>query len=164
MKLTAKTYSAKPAEQERKWYLIDAEGVVLGRLAVEVADLLRGKNKPTFTKHIDTGDHVVIINAEKVKITGNKAEDRVYYKHTNHPGGIKETNAAKILAGKFPERVIKLAVKRMFARRRFTLMNNQLSKLRVYAGNEHPHVAQQLIKLDLAAKNPKNKRTENKAA
>lgn len=159
MKLTAKTYSAKPAEQDRKWYLIDATDVVLGRLAVEVTDILRGKNKPTFTKHIDCGDHVVIINADKVKITGNKARDRVYYKHTNHPGGIKETTAEKILASRFPERVIKLAIKRMFARRRFTLMNNQISKLRVYAGNEHPHAAQNLITLDLAAKNPKNKRT-----
>ena len=164
MKLTAKTYSAKPAEQERKWYLIDAEGVILGRLAVEVADLLRGKGKPTFTKHIDTGDHVVIINAEKVKITGKKATDRVYFKHTGYVGGIKETTAAKMLASKQPERVIKLAIKRMLSRKRFTLTNNQLSKLRVYAGSEHPHVAQQLITLDLAAQNPKNKRNETKAA
>ena len=158
MNLTAKTYSAKPAEQERKWYLIDAEGVVLGRLAVEVSRILRGKNKPTFTKHIDTGDHVVIINAEKVKITGNKAKDRVYYKHTGWVGGIKETTADKMLKSKFPERVIQLAVKRMFARRRFTLMNNQIGKLRVYAGSEHPHTAQKLETLDLAKKNPKNKR------
>lgn len=162
MKLTAKTYSAKPAEQERKWYLIDAEGVVLGRLAVIVTDILRGKNKPTFTKHIDTGDHVVIINADKVKITGKKAEDRVYFKHTGHPGGIKETTAAKMLAGKHPERVIQLAVKRMFARRRFTLMNNQISKLRVYAGTQHPHVAQKLETIDVAKLSPKNKRSETK--
>ena len=164
MKLTAKTYSAKPAEQERKWYLIDAEGVVLGRLAVEVSRILRGKNKPTFTKHIDTGDHVVIINADKIKITGNKARDRVYYKHTGHPGGIKETTAAKILASKFPERVIQMAVKRMFARKRFSLMNDQIGKLRVYAGTTHPHVAQKLETVDLQKKNPKNKRNETKAA
>lgn len=158
MNLTAKTYSAKPAEVTRTWYLIDADGVVLGRLAAEVSKILRGKHKPTFTKHIDTGDHIVIINAEKVKITGNKAEDRVYYRHTGHPGGIKETTAAKILKSKFPERVIKLAVKRMFARKRFALMNNQMGKMKVYAGAEHPHAAQKLVVLDLAQKNAKNKR------
>jgi len=158
MNLTAKTYSAKPAEITRKWHLIDAEGVVLGRLAAEVAKILRGKHKPTFTKHIDTGDHVVIINAEKVKITGDKAVDRVYYKHTGHPGGIKETTAAKILASKFPERVIQMAIKRMLNRKRFSLTNDQLGKLRVYAGAEHPHAAQKLEVLDLAKKNPKNKR------
>lgn len=159
-----KTFSAKPKELTRKWYLIDAEGVVLGRLAAEVSKILRGKHKAIFTPHIDTGDHVVIINADKVKITGKKATDKVYYKHTGHPGGIKERTAAKILEGKKPEEVIQLAVKRMFARRRFGLMNDQLSKLRVYAGTEHPHTAQNPETLDLAKKNPKNKRTDNQAA
>jgi large subunit ribosomal protein L13 len=167
-----KTFSAKPKEITRKWYLIDAEGVVLGRLAAEVSKLLRGKHKVIFTPHVDTGDHVVIINAAKVKITGNKAADRVYYKHTGHPGGIKERTAAKILEGKKPEEVVELAIRRMFARRRFSLMNDQLSKLRVYAGSEHPHSAQNPITLDLAARNSKNKRvkdadqntTQNKAA
>ena len=153
-----KTFSAKPKEIERKWYVIDAEGVVLGRLAAEVSKILRGKHKPIFTPHIDTGDHVVIINAEKVLITGKKATDKVYYKHTGHPGGIKERTAAKILEGKRPEEVIELAVKRMFARRRFTLFNNQFSKLRIYAGTEHPHTAQSPITLDLGARNPKNKK------
>ncbi len=157
-----KTFSAKPKEIQRKWYLIDADGVVLGRLAAEVSKILRGKHKAIFTPHIDTGDHVVIINAEKIKITGKKAENRVYYKHTGFPGGIKERTAAKILEGKKPEEVIQLAVKRMFARRRFSLMNDQLSKLRVYAGTEHPHTAQNPEILDLSKKNQKNKRTENK--
>ncbi len=156
-----KTFSAKPKELTRKWYLIDAEGVVLGRLAAEVSKILRGKHKPIFTPHIDTGDHIVIINAEKVKITGKKATDKVYYKHTGHPGGIKERTAAKILEGKKPEEVIELAVRRMFARRRFSLMNDQISKLRVYAGTEHPHTAQNPEVLDLAKKNPKNKRVKD---
>ncbi len=158
-----KTFSAKPQEIERKWYLIDAENVVLGRLAAEVSKILRGKHKAIFTPHIDTGDHVVIINADKVKITGKKATNKVYYKHTGHPGGIKETTAAKILEGKNPTKVIELAVSRMFARRRFSLKNDQLSKLRIYTGAEHPHTAQSPQVLDLAKKNPKNKRTENKA-
>ena len=152
------TYSAKPKEIERKWYIIDAEGVVLGRMAAEVSKILRGKHKPIFTPHIDTGDHVIIINAEKVKITGKKATDKVYYKHTGYVGGIKETTPAKILAGQFPERVVEMAIKRMFARRRAGLMKDQIGKLRVYAGAEHPHTAQNPIVLDLAAKNPKNKR------
>lgn len=154
-----KTYSAKPKEIERKWYIIDAEGVVLGRLASEVSKILRGKHKPIFTPHVDTGDHVIIINAEKVKITGRKATQDVFFRHTGYAGGIKETTRAKMLEGKFPERVIKLAVKRMFARRRYALQNQQQSKLKVYAGAEHPHAAQNPIVLDLAAKNPKNKRT-----
>lgn len=152
------TFSAKPQEVERKWYLIDADGVVLGRLAAEVSKILRGKHKAIFTPHIDTGDHVVIINAEKVRITGKKATQKVYHKHTGFAGGIKETTPAKIIAGEFPERVIQLAVKRMFARRRASLMSDQLTKLRVYKGAEHPHTGQNPIVLDLAKKNPKNKR------
>ncbi len=153
-----KTFSAKPKEIERKWYLIDAEGVVLGRLAVEVSKILRGKHKPIFTPHIDTGDHVVVINAGKIRMTGKKASQKVYYRHTGHPGGIKETTPEKIIAGRFPERVVELAIKRMFARRRAGLTNQQLTKLRVYAGAEHPHTAQNPIVLNLAEKNPKNKR------
>jgi large subunit ribosomal protein L13 len=158
MYYTQKTFSAKPAEVERNWYLVDATDVVLGRLAVEVAKILRGKHKTIFTKHIDTGDHVVIINADKIKITGKKAADRVYYRHTGYVGGIKETTAAKMLVGKRPGQVIELAVKRMIARKRFSLMNQNLGKLRVYAGAEHPHAAQKLVALDLGAKNPKNRR------
>jgi large subunit ribosomal protein L13 len=158
MYYTQKTFSAKPAEVTRNWYLVDATDVVLGRLASEVAKILRGKHKTIFTKHIDTGDHVVIINADKVKITGNKAEDRLYFRHTGYAGGIKETTAAKMLIGKRPGQVIELAVKRMIARKRFSLMNQNLGKLRVYAGSEHPHAAQNLVSLDLGAKNPKNRR------
>jgi large subunit ribosomal protein L13 len=151
-----KTYSAKPKEIERKWFLIDAEGVVLGRLAVEIANILRGKNKPTFTPHIDTGDHVIVINADKIKITGNKAADDKYYWHTGFPGGIKETTREKILQGRFPERVLKLAVKRMISR---NVLGAQVqTKLKVYAGAEHPHAAQNPEVYNFAAKNPKNKR------
>jgi large subunit ribosomal protein L13 len=151
-----KTYSAKPKEIERKWLLIDAEDLVLGRLASEIARILRGKHKAIFTPHIDTGDHVIIINAAKVKITGNKAEQDKHYWHTGFPGGIKETTRAKMLAGRFPERVLKLAVKRMISRN--VLGAQQLTKLKVYAGAEHPHAAQNPEIYDFAAKNPKNKR------
>ena len=151
-----KTYSAKPKEVERKWLIIDAEGVVLGRLAVEIANLLRGKHKATFTPHIDTGDHVIVINADKIKMTGNKATDENYYWHTGHPGGIKETTRAKILKSRFPERVLKLAVKRMITR---NVLGAQVqTKLKVYAGTEHPHAAQNPVVYNFAAKNPKNKR------
>lgn len=154
-----KTYSAKPKEIERQWFIIDAEDVVLGRLSAEVAKILRGKHKPTYTPHIDTGDHVIIINADKVKITGNKATQEKHYWHTGHPGGIKETTRAKILTSRFPERVVKLAIKRMISRN--SLGAQQLTKLKVYAGTEHPHEAQNPIVLDLAAKNSKNKRAAN---
>lgn len=152
-----KTYSAKPAEVEKKWVLIDAEGVVLGRLASQVAKILRGKNKPIYTPHIDCGDNVIVINAEKVKLTGKKLADKTYYRHTGYPGGIKETTAGKILAGRFPERVIIKAVERMVPRG--PLGRQQMSNLRVYAGPEHKHEAQQPVVLDLAAMNPKNKRS-----
>lgn len=151
-----KTYSAKPKEVERKWLIIDAEGVVLGRLAVEIAMILRGKHKATYTPHIDTGDHVIVINADKIKITGNKLTDQKYYWHTGHPGGIKETTRDKILKGRFPERVLKLAVKRMITR---NVLGAQVqTKLKVYAGTEHPHAAQNPEVYNFAAKNPKNKR------
>ncbi len=151
-----KTYSAKPSEVEAKWLVIDADGVVLGRLASEVAKIIRGKHKPTYTPHIDCGDHVVIINAEKVHLTGRKRENKVYYWHTGHPGGIKSRTAAKILDGAHPERVIEKAVERMVPRG--PLGRDQMRKLRVYAGAEHPHEAQQPAVFDFASRNPKNKR------
>lgn len=152
-----KTYSAKPSEVERKWYLIDAEDVVLGRLAATVATILRGKHKPTYTPHIDTGDHVVIINADKVKLSGRKLTDKRFYWHTGYPGGIKNRTMGEILSGKYPERVIEKAIERMVPRG--PLGRAQLKKLRVYPGTEHPHDAQQPEVLDLAARNPKNKRS-----
>ncbi len=152
-----KTYSAKPAEVEKKWILIDAEGVVLGRLASHVANILRGKTKATYTPHIDVGDNVIIINAEKVKLTGKKMTDKKFFWHTGHPGGIKERTMGQILGGRYPERVIEKAVERMIPRG--PLGRAQMKKLRVYAGAEHPHEAQQPEVLDFAARNPKNKRS-----
>lgn len=151
------TYSAKPTEVTKKWLVIDAEGVVLGRLASEVAKILRGKNKPIFTPHIDTGDHVVVINAEKIKLTGKKYTNKVYYRHTGHPGGIKSATPEFILNSKNPGRVIEKAVERMMPKES-PLARKQLGKLRVYAGTEHPHQAQNAEVYNFAAKNPKNKR------
>jgi|SRR5690606_29413821 large subunit ribosomal protein L13 len=151
-----KTYSMKASEIDKRWVLIDAEDVILGRLAAIVADRLRGKHKPTYTPHMDCGDHVVVINAEKVRLTGNKLKDKVYYRHTGHPGGIKEATAGQILGGSHPERVILKAVERMLPKSK--LGRQQLTHLRVYAGPDNPHAAQQPEPLDLAALNPKNKR------
>lgn len=151
------TYSAKPAEVKKNWILIDADGVVLGRLASHIAKILRGKNKTIFTPHIDTGDNVVIINADKVRLTGKKMTDKTYYRHTGHPGGIKETTPEKVLAGKFPERVIEKAVERMMPKES-PLARAQLTKLKIYSGNEHPHAAQNPVVYDFASANPKNKR------
>ncbi len=152
-----KTYTAKPAEIEKKWILIDAEGVVLGRLATIVANILRGKNKPTFTPHMDMGDNVIVINADKVQMTGNKRDDKVYYWHTGHPGGIKQRTARQVLEGAHPERVVVKAVERMITRNR--LGRQQMTNLRVYAGSEHPHEAQQPTVLDVKVLNPKNTRS-----
>lgn len=152
-----KTYSAKPSEIEKKWVLIDAEGVVLGRLASIIAMRLRGKHKPTFTPHIDTGDNIIVVNAEKVKLTGNKLTDKKFYWHTGHPGGIKERTIGQILDGRFPERVIHKAVERMISKG--PLRNKLMGNLKIYAGTEHPHEAQQPEVLDLAAMNSKNKRS-----
>ena len=152
-----KTYSAKPGDIERKWFVIDAEGVVLGRLASIVAMRLRGKHKPIYTPHIDCGDHIVIINADKVQLTGNKLADKTYYRHTGYPGGIRSTTAGKILDGKHPERVVEKAVQRMIPKG--PLGRQVLRKLKVYAGAEHPHEAQQPENLDVAAMNDKNKRS-----
>ena len=152
-----KTYTAKPAEIEKKWILIDAEGVVLGRLAVIVANRLRGKHKATFTPHMDMGDNVIIINADKVQMTGNKRADKRYYWHTGYPGGIKFRTAAQVLDGNHPERVVEKAVERMITRNR--LGRVQMSNLRVYAGAAHPHEAQQPEVLDVKSMNPKNTRS-----
>ena len=150
------TYSAKPSEVERKWLIVDAEDVVLGRLASIIAMRLRGKHKPMFTPNIDCGDNVIVINAEKVKLTGNKANADIFYWHTGYPGGIKGKSKGEILAGKHPERVVEKAVERMLPKG--VLGREQLKKLRVYAGTEHPHEAQQPEVLDVANMNPKNKR------
>ena len=151
-----KTYSAKPAEVEKKWVLIDANNLVVGRLATLVAMRLRGKHKPTFTPHVDMGDNVVVINAEKVAFTGRKLDQKAYHWHTGYPGGIKERTARKVIEGRFPERIIEKAVERMLPRG--PLGRQQLKNLRVYAGPEHPHAAQQPEALDIAALSPKNAR------
>jgi len=153
--LQTQTRSLKPAEVKKNWVLIDADGLVLGRLAALVADRLRGKNKPQFTPHVDCGDHVVIINAEKVKVTGNKAEQSVFYWHTGYPGGIKGRTTRERLEGRFPERVIEKAVERMITRG--PLGRRQMKNLHVYAGAEHPHAGAQPETLDVAALNRKNK-------
>jgi len=152
-----KTYTARPAEIEKKWILIDAEGIVLGRLATIIATRLRGKHKPTFTPHMDMGDNVIVINADKIQLTGNKRADKTYYWHTGHPGGIKQRTAGQILEGRFPERVVMKAVQRMLPGG--PLSRQQLTHLRVYAGTEHPHEAQQPEVLDLKPMNPKNTRS-----
>ena len=151
------TYSAKPSEVEKKWLIIDAEGVILGRLASQIAKLLRGKHKTIFTPHIDTGDHVVVINAEKVKLTGRKLKDKQYFRHTGYAGGIKTDTPGFLLAGNHPERVIERAVERMMPKDS-PLARSQYSKLRVYAGTEHPHTAQKAEIFNFASMNPKNKR------
>jgi large subunit ribosomal protein L13 len=149
-----KTYSAKPAEVEKKWVLIDAKDLVVGRLATIVATRLRGKHKPTFTPHVDMGDNVVVINADKVVLTGRKLDQKKYYWHTGYIGGIKERVARKVIEGKFPERVVEKAVERMLPRG--PLGRQQLKNLKVYAGPEHPHAAQQPEALDIAALSRKN--------
>ncbi len=151
-----KTFSLKASEIEKKWLIVDAEGVVLGRLAQAVASVLRGKHKTTFTPHLDCGDNVIIINAEKVKLTGKKLSDKIYYRHTGHPGGIKSNTAGEILGGKYPERVIEKAVERMIPKG--PLGRQQMRNLRVYAGTDHPHEAQSPEAWDVGALNEKNKR------
>lgn len=151
-----KTYVAKPSEIERKWWLIDAEDLVVGRVASIIAKILRGKHKATFTPNLDCGDHVVVINADKLKFTGKKLADKVYYWHTGHPGGIKERTARQLLEGKFPERVLENAVARMISRG--PLQRDIMVKLHIYAGNEHKHQGQNPQILDIAAMNRKNKK------
>ena len=148
------TYSQKPRDVERDWFVIDADGLVLGRLASIVAMRLRGKHKPTYTPHVDCGDNIIIINAAKVGLTGNKRTDKTYYWHTGHPGGIKSRTADKILDGNHPERVMIKAVERMVTRNK--LGRQQMKKLHVYAGPDHPHEAQAPQLLDVAGMNSKN--------
>ncbi len=150
-----KTYSARPAEVEKKWLLIDAEGMVVGRLAAIIATRLRGKHKPTYTPHIDCGDNIIVINADKVVLTGNKRNNKKYYWHTGYPGGIKQRVARDVLEGRFPTRVLEAAVRRMMPGG--PLSRDQLSNMRIYAGTEHPHEAQQPETVDVAAFNAKNK-------
>ena len=150
-----KTLSLKTADVQKKWVLIDAEGLVLGRLASIIAMRLRGKHKPTFTPHIDCGDNIVVINAEKIRFTGNKLADKIYYRHTGYAGGIKGITAGKVLEGKFPERVLEKAVERMIPRG--PLGRDQMRALHLYNGTEHPHGGQDPQPLDVASMNRKNK-------
>jgi large subunit ribosomal protein L13 len=155
-----KTFSATPADITKKWYVVDADGVVLGRLASVIANRLRGKHKPSYTPHMDCGDHIVVINAEKVRVTGGKPQKKLFHWHTGYPGGVKQRTPAQTLAGKHPERLIEKAVERMVPRG--PLGRKQMGNLRVYAGTSHPHEAQQPEVLDVAAMNPKNKRTASR--
>jgi large subunit ribosomal protein L13 len=151
------TYSAKPAEVEKKWVKIDATGLIVGRLASIIALRLRGKHKPTFTPHVDCGDNVIVVNAEKVVFSGRKREQKIYYHHTGYIGGIKERTARSIFEGRFPQRIVEKAVERMLPRG--PLGRQQLGNLRVYPGPDHPHAAQQPEALDVGALNRKNVRT-----
>lgn len=152
-----KTYAMKPADVEKKWVLIDAEGLVVGRVASIIATRLRGKHLPSYTPHVDCGDNVVVVNAEKVVFTGKKLTDKKFYWHTGYPGGIKERTMDKILGGAHPERVLMKAVERMMPKDS-PLARKQMTNLKIYAGSEHPHEAQSPETLDVAAMNPKNKR------
>ena len=152
-----KTHSTKTAEIEKQWVVIDATDLVVGRLASVIALRLRGKHKPSFTPHMDDGDHIIVVNADKVVFTGRKKEQKVYYHHTGYPGGIKERTAKFILDGRFPERIVEKAVERMLPRG--PLGRKQLGNLRVYKGAEHPHEAQSPVTLDVAAMNSKNARS-----
>src|SRR3954452_19498015 len=154
--LAMKTTSLKPADVEKKWVIIDGQGLVVGRLASIVAMRLRGKHKPAYTPHLDCGDNVIVINADKVVLTGRKRDNKVYYHHTGYPGGIKERTAKFILDGRFPERVVEKAVQRMVPRG--PLGRKQMLNLRVYKGTVHPHEAQQPEVLDVASMNAKNVR------
>lgn len=141
-----KTYFANKENIEHKWYLVDASGKVLGRLATQIAKYLRGKHKPEYTPHADAGDYIVVINAEKIKVTGNKEEDKIYHRHSGYPGGIKETNLGTMRAKK-PTDIIEIAVKGMLPKN--PLGREMLRKLKVYAGSEHPHTAQQSVEINL---------------
>ena len=151
-----KTYSAKPSEVEAKWWIIDAEGVVLGRMASVIAMRLRGKHKPMYTPNIDCGDHVIVINADKVHLTGKKRSDKLYHWHIGYPGGIRSRTAENYLDGEKPDTVVRKAVERMLPKTK--MGREQYRKLKVYAGSEHPHEAQSPEVIDLAAMNDKNKR------
>jgi large subunit ribosomal protein L13 len=157
-----KTYTAKPEDVVAKWHLIDAEGLVLGRLASIAALMLRGKHKPMFSTNIDCGDFIVVINAEKVMLTGRKRDNKTYYRHTGYPGGIKSRTAGQILDGAHPERVVQKAIERMLPKG--PMGTQQFRKLKVYVGPDHPHDAQNPAKLDIAGMNPKNTRTNTRAS
>jgi large subunit ribosomal protein L13 len=152
-----KTYSAKPAEVDKKWVMIDAKGLIVGRLASIIALRLRGKHKPTFTPHVDCGDNVIVVNADKVVLTGRKLQQKVYRHHSGFIGGIKERSAKSIMEGRFPERIVEKAVERMLPRG--PLGRVQLGNLRVYKGPDHPHAAQNPEKLDVGSMNRKNTRS-----
>jgi large subunit ribosomal protein L13 len=149
-----KTFSARPSDADKKWVMIDAAGLVVGRLAAVIATRLRGKHRPIFTPHIDTGDNIIVVNADKVVFTGAKRENKTYYWHTGFPGGIKERKAHQILDGRFPERVLEAAVRRMMPDG--PLARQQLKNLRIYTGPEHPHEAQSPEIIDVASRNAKN--------
>ena len=149
------TKSIRPQDVKKDWHLIDADGLIVGRLATIVANILRGKHKPSFTPHIDCGDNVIVINAEKIRFTGRKMADKVYYRHTGYAGGIKELRPKQILEGRFPERVLEKAVERMIPRG--PLGRQQMRNLRVFKGAEHPHEGQNPEILDVAGMNRKNK-------
>lgn len=151
-----KTFTATPSDIVKKWYIVDAKDVVLGRLASVIASRLRGKHKPTFTPHMDCGDNVIVINAKDIRLTGNKRNGDIFYWHTGYPGGIKQRTKGEILDGKFPERVVQKAIERMIPSG--PLGRQVMSNLRVYPGAEHPHEAQNPEVLDVAGMNPKNKR------
>jgi large subunit ribosomal protein L13 len=149
------TKSVKPHEVEKKWHIVDADGLVVGRAASIIANVLRGKHKPSFTPHVDCGDNVIVINADKIRFTGNKLKDKIYYRHTGYAGGIKGVTAGKVLDGRFPERVLEKAIERMIPRG--PLGRQQMRNLRVFAGAEHSHEAQNPEVIDLGARNRKNK-------
>ena len=153
-----RTYSPKASEVKREWHIVDAEGLVLGRMCTEVAAILRGKHKPTFAPHVDGGDFVIVVNADKVKFTGKKLQDKTYYWHTGYPGGIKERTADKILGGKYPERILEKAVERMLPKES-PLARKQMTHLRIYNAGEHPHEAQNPETIAFASLNAKNVRS-----
>ncbi len=156
---TKTTASLKPSEIEKKWIVVDAEDAVVGRLASFIAMRLRGKHRPDYTPHMDCGDHVVVVNADKVKLTGRKLEQKTYHWHTGYPGGIKSRTAGKVLEGKFPERVLEKAVERMLPKES-PLARKQLTHLKIYTGGAHPHEAQNPEAVDFKAANPKNARSQ----
>ena len=153
--LSKTTQSIRPQDVEKSWHIIDANGLVVGRVATIIANILRGKHKASYTPHVDCGDHVIVINADKVRFTGNKLKQKTYYRHTGHPGGIKGVTAEKVLEGQFPERVLEKAVERMVPRG--PLGRDQMRALHLYNGTEHPHEGQKPTVLDIASKNRKNK-------
>jgi large subunit ribosomal protein L13 len=156
--LKSTTASLKPAEVEKKWIVVDAQDAVVGRLASFIAMRLRGKHRPDYTPHVDCGDFVVVVNADKVKMTGNKLANKIYYWHTGHPGGVKKRTAGQLLAGKYPERVLEKAVERMLPKES-PLARKQLTHLRIYNAGEHPHAAQNPEAIAFADLNAKNVRS-----